>query len=233
MPILKKIKAVLGRSKPAPAKSPPSRQPDPNFSRDGHREAMHARRRAPLLRKYVRQGGVGAEIGVFWGHFAEYLVRDFQPVKLYLVDPWDLLFGETFPAWSPYTNWGALTTREAMQVALDLAEAHPDVVEVRKEFSTSFLPSLGDASLDWIYLDAAHKYPDVMADLEALLPKMKPDGVILGDDYFTNPDAKHRGVKRAVDEFAGKHGLELIVEDFYQYVLLQKASPRPAGQDES
>ena len=33
---------------------------------------------------------------MFWALFSEVLLREFKPARLYLVDPWDLLHGETF-----------------------------------------------------------------------------------------------------------------------------------------
>ncbi len=41
----------------------------------------------------------------------------------------------------------------------------------------------GDASLDWVHLDARHDYASVRADIEAWLPKVKAGGWLSGDDY--------------------------------------------------
>ena len=41
----------------------------------------------------------------------------------------------------------------------------------------------GDASLDWVHLDARHDYASVKADIEAWLPKIKAGGWLSGDDY--------------------------------------------------
>jgi hypothetical protein len=49
-------------------------------------------------------------------------------------------------------------------------------------------------SLDFVMIDAGHDYEDVKADLFAWLPKIKPGGLIAGDDF---PDP---GVQRAVRE---------------------------------
>jgi len=40
-----------------------------------------------------------------------------------------------------------------------------------------------DASLEWVHLDARHDYASVKADIEAWLPKLKPNGWLSGDDY--------------------------------------------------
>src|ERR1041385_1288808 len=41
----------------------------------------------------------------------------------------------------------------------------------------------GDASLEWVHLDARHDYASVKADIEAWLPKVKTGGWLSGDDY--------------------------------------------------
>ena len=41
----------------------------------------------------------------------------------------------------------------------------------------------GDASVDWVHLDARHDYAGVKADIQAWLPKVKLGGWLSGDDY--------------------------------------------------
>lgn len=208
--------SFLRRSKPEP----------PAFSRETHREAVHSKRRDGL-KAYLRPGTTGAEIGVFWAHFSEVLIEDFEVGFVHLVDPWDLAYGEKFPSWNAYTNHGELTTAEAMGAALALQEAHPGRVKVHKTYSLDFFSSLPDESLDWAYIDAAHAYEKVRADLRACLPKIKPDGVIAGDDFFPEQSGIHPGVRQAVTEFAAEKGLELVLQQPFQYILLRPDSPRP------
>lgn len=50
---------------------------------------------------------------------------------------------------------------------------------------------------DLIYIDGSHQYPDVVADLAAYWPLLRPGGIMFGDDYI-----EWRGnVDRAVNEF--------------------------------
>ncbi len=197
------------------------------FCRENHREVFHSARRIESLGKYLPKGGHGAELGVFWAHFSERLLKEAEPSRLDLVDGWDLLFGETFPSWKNYTNFGKLKTADAMQAALDLEAAYPDVVKVHKTFVDTYFASLRDNTLDWIYVDASHKYDSVIKDLRNALRVVKPDGVILGDDYYPKGNKSHPGVRRAVDEIVAEAGLELAVEPYFQYVLLRPDSPRP------
>ena len=187
-----------------------------------HRETRHARNRR-FLKDYVAPGGIGAEVGVFWAHFSEVLLRDFKPARLYLVDPWDLLHGETFRFISPYTLDGKLTTATAMARAQRLARRHPRRVSVERSFSVDFFDGFEDGHFDWVYLDAAHTYPEVKADLAAIWPRLKPGGVLLGDDYYVRKDGDDNGTKRAADEFVAQHGLELIAERRAQFVIRKPA----------
>jgi hypothetical protein len=170
--------------------------------RANHKEAKRSKRRANLLERYLPKNTIGAEIGVFWAHISERIVEQFDPKMLFLVDPWDKLFGETYPNCGDYTVGGTLKTSVAKQAAQDLADRHPDKVEVVVDYGAKLLAGLPAGCLEWVYLDAEHTYEPVLAGLKAIGPKLKPDGLILGDDYYLNPNATHKGVRRAVNEFA-------------------------------
>jgi predicted O-methyltransferase YrrM len=72
--------------------------------------------------------------------------------------------------------------------------------------------------IDLLYVDAGHGYSDVMADLEAWVPHVRPGGVIAGDDY---EHPRYPGVKFAWDDFERAHGLSLV--------RYQSTPPRPDG----
>lgn len=55
----------------------------------------------------------------------------------------------------------------------------------------------GDASVDWVHLDARHDYASVKSDIQAWLPKVKRGGWLSGDDY---DGVKWPGVVQAVGE---------------------------------
>jgi predicted alpha/beta hydrolase family esterase len=54
--------------------------------------------------------------------------------------------------------------------------------------------------LDFVFIDADHKYESVKADIAAWLPKVRPGGHIAGHDYHSD----WPGVQKAVDEVLGK-----------------------------
>ncbi|MEM8787398.1 MAG: class I SAM-dependent methyltransferase [Pseudomonadota bacterium] len=194
------------------------------YERRKHREWNHARKRR-YLAKYIPAGGVGAEVGVFWAHFSEILHEDFAPSKLHLVDPWDLVAGEFFHFTSAYTLDGKLPTKVAMAAAQALAERSAGKVEVHRAYSYDFFPNLPDESLDWVYLDAAHSYEAVSEDLRHIWPKLKPTGILFGDDFFEG--SIFPGVRRAVREFARLNEIPLAAGPYQQYLLFRPDAPLP------
>jgi hypothetical protein len=192
---------------------------DAPFSRDTVRTGARAAKRA-FMADYVRKNGVGAELGVFWGHFSEVIVEHFKPKKLYLVDCWDLKFGEFFPKWGDGANTdnGRLTTAETLRDVRDLMAPYGDRVEVRRQFVADFLSEMPDGYFDWVYLDTTHSYENTLSELRMIRPKLKPGGVLLGDDFHKNPET-HPGVQRAVREFADETGATLTTERAAQYIL--------------
>lgn len=61
-----------------------------------------------------------------------------------------------------------------------------------------------DNSLDMVYIDAAHDYDSVIADLNAWYPKVKSGGFISGHDYHDVFD-----VKKAIGDFNKNYNLKI------------------------
>jgi hypothetical protein len=68
-------------------------------------------------------------------------------------------------------------------------------VRIHKQPSVEAAKMFKDGSIYFVFLDDAHDYKSVAADLEAWLPKIAPSGTMAGHDYKT-----WSSVKRAVDE---------------------------------
>ena len=178
-------------------------------------EAARVKRRGSILR-YAREGGVGAEFGVFRGHFAAEIAERVRPRKLYLVDPWTKL-GERFdwperPEFDPrYTNFNRLTTRQAFADARRRVKPFSDQTEVEfvEDFAIAFCERLS-TRLDFAYIDAQHDYESALEDLEAVSQVVADDGVIMGDDWIDDPGHPHAGVLRAVNDFIRGHAWEIV-----------------------
>lgn len=76
---------------------------------------------------------------------------------------------------------------------------------------------------DLVYLDGSHEYEDVLADLEAYWPLLRPGGILVGDDFIP----MFEGVRRASTLFAARHGLSLQVTGV-KFVLCKPVAPSVA-----
>lgn len=151
--------------------------------------------------QYAKKEGVGAEVGVYRGHFAEILIKELNPKKLYLIDPWTKV-GETWEGGenSPYTAFGKVTTKYAREDTKRRMLPYLDKCEIIiiEDFIENFsFPE----KLDWIYLDTSHNYEDTKRQLRYLTQFLKPDGILMGDDWHPDSHHKHHGVFKAVNEF--------------------------------
>jgi predicted O-methyltransferase YrrM len=70
-----------------------------------------------------------------------------------------------------------------------------DVITPLRLPSAEAAAAFGPASVDLVFIDAAHDYDSVAADIEAWRLAVKPGGVLAGHDY----DGSWPGVVRAVD----------------------------------
>ena len=173
---------------------------------------------------------VCAEIGVWKGDFAAQILDVVRPRKLHLVDPWAFMTDEDYAE----ARYGGKVAAD--QAAMD--ELHAGVlrrfaepigrgvVEVHRCGSDEAAAAFPDASFDWVYVDGNHLYDYVRSDLALYDPKVKPGGLIAGDDYG---DAGwwEDGVTRAVDEFVAERGYEVVSLAAHQFVL------RKPGRDQS
>ena len=175
---------------------------------DGY-ERYKNRRRQDVLKSVIPAAGVGAELGVHKGHLTSFLVDWLKPKKLYAVDPWYLLG----PTW----EWAAGDKSTVNALARTIRRLRPAIevgqVEVVVQDDLVFLSDLADGALDWAYIDSSHMYGHTVKELELLIRKVKPGGIIAGDDWQTDPQHRHYGVCKAVREFESAGHLKLIYTD--------------------
>lgn len=166
-----------------------------------------AKARAGFVAKFIPKQGVGAELGVYCGDFTRVLLDVAEPEKLHLIDPWHLLCDD----WTRFGVWGP-TTREALatveQRYADEIAAGRVIVHVADDLE--LLLTFDDNSLDWAYIDTIHTYDQIAAELAVLETKVKPDGIICGDDWVNDPNHPSYGVKLAVDDFCENCNHELV-----------------------
>ncbi|MGC2310398.1 MAG: class I SAM-dependent methyltransferase [Candidatus Babeliaceae bacterium] len=146
-----------------------------------------------IVQNLIKQFEVKAacEVGVSTGLNSYKILKNTLVEILYSVDP--------------YTSYGDPTNVNLAQHTFDIM--YYRLLEKLAEFgsrskllrmlSADAAPLIADGALDFVFLDANHTYTYVKTDLNLWYPKVKPGGVIAGDDYAT----VHPGVPQAVDEF--------------------------------
>jgi len=172
---------------------------------------------------------VGAEIGVFQGEFTREILRIVRPQRLHLIDSWWLQFGEHYPNWGAYTDFGRLSTREAYDRACRIAAAHagPTVCQFHVADDIECLSTFSDCCFDWVYLDTSHQYDQTRRELDAIARVLKPAGLLMGDDWIEDASNVHHGVYRAVTEFCSTGAWQVVARDIFGQWCIQRVL-RPA-----
>lgn len=134
----------------------------------------------------VPRNGIMYEIGSYAGESAEVFARFFAEV--HCVDPW--------------ANLRYMGVTNAAIVEREFDRRTGKLPNVRKHKTTSLLAArdIMPGVLDFVYIDAAHDYENVLRDLTAWWPKVRVGGAIGGHDYLP-PSFEWTQVSRAVDEF--------------------------------
>ncbi|MBI3512265.1 MAG: class I SAM-dependent methyltransferase [Bacteroidetes bacterium] len=158
----------------------------------------------PLLPK----GGMIAEVGVGWGGFSEELIKILQPEKFFAIDLFNSK-SENSPFLKHIPAGTAQLDYYNKKFALQISEGK---LEVRKGYSWDILKEFPDHFFDYIYLDADHSYDAVKKDLERILSKIKPSGLIQLNDYtvYDPVNMQPYGVKKAANEFMNDNNYEMI-----------------------
>lgn len=162
--------------------------------------------RGDVIEKYVPKGGIGAEIGVYKGHFSRVLLNRTNPKELHLIDPWYLLTAR----W----NWGP-ENRSTVDALSDILQKNKKKIEEKVVFihindSVKILDEFPDDYFDWVYIDSTHKYEQTIKELDLSSKKVKASGIICGDDWSPDPNHRHHGVYKAVNEFIVKNDYKLL-----------------------
>lgn len=135
------------------------------------------------------------EVGVWKGRSAAFLaveiINSGKTITLDLVDTWD----------------GSIEHQPLQENVFEVFKKNIEpvmpYVNIKRMNSTSAALTYSERSLDFVFIDAAHDYENVKADILAWMPKVKPGGYLAGHDYPT-----WEGVTKAVNEIIGAENVE-------------------------
>lgn len=135
--------------------------------------------------KNIPDGGIFLEVGTWEGDFSYALLKNTNCKKLYCVDPYKKFTDNSYP-----DGMNSLSQEE-----FDLKYSNvknkflqfEDRVEFVRTESVKASILFEDNSLDFVYIDGNHNYPNVLQDILVWYPKVKSGGYLTGDDiYSTN-----------------------------------------------
>lgn len=135
---------------------------------------------------------IGAEVGVFRGDLSSRLLASRDDLTLYMVD-----------SWKKHEDFGPEEMENFYKHARTATSFAASRAKPIKKTSEEAARDIPNQSLDFVFIDADHSYSAVCDDIDLWLPKIKPGGILCGHDYGDD----RFGVTKAVDGFAGLHGL--------------------------
>lgn len=139
-----------------------------------------------------------AELGVWAGESMEIFNRHLSLATYVGVDAWTGPKGD----WRLYED-AELCYQQALESLRLRTESVCTTFQTLRGRTTdkATLDQVPDRSLDFLYIDADHRYKKVRADILAWLPKLAPGACIGGHDYsFAQALGKGYGVVKAVHE---------------------------------
>ncbi|MBD3763798.1 MAG: class I SAM-dependent methyltransferase [Rhodobacterales bacterium] len=174
------------------------------------REALRGR-----MLQSLPKGGRVAEVGVWEGAFSRRILEICEPAELHLIDPWQYMPEFANTGFGRKKN--EFLMEEKYRSVVAMFEGDPRV-RIHRATSEAALSALPDGHLDWIYLDGNHNEPFINQDLALSLRKVKPKGIIAGDDYNWQAEARGAPVRRAVEavmaELGSQAQLRLMANQF-------------------
>jgi hypothetical protein len=141
-----------------------------------------------------------AEVGIGYGTHAKYILNNNPNInKLYLIDPVCYYPNDGFT--------DDIMSKEPEQVGNNFNELYGLIRNELEPWGNKYVffrnksleitsEQIPDESLDAVFIDGAHDYDNVFADLKFWIKKIRKGGQMLGDDYVMSD------VKRAVDDFS-------------------------------
>jgi hypothetical protein len=149
--------------------------------------------------------GLGVEVGVADGDYAEVILSNPEVRKLYGIDLY-----LPHPGYSDYTR-GTTFNKMKRHATEKLAKFGPKH-RFMFDFSMDAVKYFEDESLDFVYIDADHSYKTCLEDITEWAKKVKSGGIVCGDDYEERRSSDIRyGVIHAVNDYVKENNLELVL----------------------
>lgn len=155
----------------------------------------------------------GAEIGVADGRYYEILCQNIPNLDLYCVD--------AYMAYDENSQDGNQTQQEKCYKIAQKRLSKYKVSFIRR-MSLDAIKDIPDSLLDFVYIDANHKFDYAIQDIIQWTKKVRIGGIVSGHDYWSIRDF---GVKDAVDSYTKSHNIKLNIIPGEDSRRLSQAAP--------
>ena len=168
---------------------------------------VDSREDLPVLLNRLGLIGVGVEVGVQTGNYSAWILHRWAGARLISIDPWRT---DDPDAYVDVANVEQLRHDELFASTQHRLAPFGERSAIWRMTGQEAVAHIGDASLDFVYLDARHDAAAIAEDLEMWAPKVRSGGILAGHDYLDGdrPEGLF-GVKTAVDRFLGERGLRV------------------------
>jgi len=139
----------------------------------------------------ARGYNIGAEIGGHKGNTTAKVLSGCPNLKLIVVDKWEDIVPDPH---GEKIGCEEDNMEEIKSIFDKRTHSFKDRLTVLRGDSVEMASKVEDNSLDFVFIDADHRYESVKADIRAWVPKLRPGGMLSGHDI------DYPSVLRAVSE---------------------------------
>jgi len=167
------------------------------------------------------------EHGVLRGAFAEHILRHCQGItRYYMLDPWRHLDDWNKPSNNEQPKFDEIYAQAMSRT--EFARARRIVLRGK---TTEMIDEIPDAGLDIAYVDGDHTLRGIAIDLIRAYPKVRPGGILGGDDCTTTiwqHDEKFEPtlVWPFAAHFAESQGAPIVILPYDQFAIIKPSKPR-------
>lgn len=166
------------------------------------------------------------ELGVLRGAFAEHILRNCPSIaRYYMLDPWKHL-----DDWNKPSNVDQQTFDEIYDLAMARTDFACERRIVLRGRTTEVIDQIPDQGLDVAYIDGDHTLRGIAIDLIRTYPKIRPGGILGGDDYTATiwqhaDNFEPTLVCPFAAYFAESQGAPIVVLPYSQFAIIKPLQP--------
>ena len=140
------------------------------------------------LEKFIKEKDLssGAELGVWKGKTITHLLETCPNLSMTGIDAWDSM--------GKWTEWNHKNHEHEVRYK---TKKFGERCRLIKGKTLEVADQIGDATLDFVFIDADHSEQGVRGDIETYKTKVKPGGYVMGHDY--DWESVRAGIKHHFD----------------------------------